>query len=81
MFLELKRPPDVTGTYVQQFVQCGVVLDNYLEAFLFRMGETNDLRLLDNKVLQIVEDVKMRKIVPRRARAASGFDGRWQIRA
>jgi hypothetical protein len=58
LFLELKRPPDVTGTYVQQFVQCGVVLDNYLEAFLFRMGETNDLRLLDKKVLEIVEDVK-----------------------
>jgi hypothetical protein len=31
LFLELKRPPGIKGTYVQQFVQCGVVLDDYLD--------------------------------------------------
>src|SRR6476620_10221674 len=46
LFYTLVRPPGITGSYVQQFVQCGVVLDDYLEAFLARMGETEDLRVL-----------------------------------
>lgn len=58
LFYELKRPPESTGSYVQQFVQCGVVLDDYLEAFLYRMGEREDLRIIDGKPLDVIEDVK-----------------------
>jgi hypothetical protein len=47
LFHTLVRPPGITGSYLQQFVQCGVVLDDYLEAFLVRMGETKDLRVLE----------------------------------
>jgi hypothetical protein len=58
LFYELKRSPGATGSYVQQFVHCGAVLDDYLEAFLFRMGEREDLRIIDGKPLDVVEDVK-----------------------
>jgi hypothetical protein len=58
LFYRLKRPPEMTGSYLQQFVKCGVVLDDYLEAFLAEMGETDDLRVLNKKPLDIVEDVK-----------------------
>jgi hypothetical protein len=51
LFLELKRSSDFTGSYVQQFVRCGVVLDDYLEAFLYRMGEREDLRIIDGTPL------------------------------
>jgi hypothetical protein len=46
LFNKLKRPPGITGSYLQQFVKCGLVLDDFLEAFLVEMGETNDLRVL-----------------------------------
>jgi hypothetical protein len=55
LFLTLARPPGITGSYLQQFAQCGVVLDDYLEAFLIRMGETEDLRVLEQKPLEVVE--------------------------
>jgi hypothetical protein len=58
LFYELKRPLESTGSYVQQFVQCGVVLDDYLEAFLYRMGEREDLRIIDGKPIDVIEDVK-----------------------
>jgi hypothetical protein len=48
----------MTGSYLQQFVKCGVILDDYLEAFLVEMGETGDLRVLNKRPLDIVEDVK-----------------------
>ena len=46
LFYQLKRPPKITGTFIQQFVECGVVIDKFLEAFLLRMGETEDLSIL-----------------------------------
>jgi hypothetical protein len=59
LFYTLVRPPGITGSYLQQFVQCGFVLDDYLEAFLVRMGEMRDLRVLENKPLlnELVSDV------------------------
>jgi hypothetical protein len=47
LFYKLKRPPGITGSYLEQFVKCGITLDDYLEAFLARMGVTEDLRLLN----------------------------------
>ena len=38
-----------TGTRLEQFVQCVAVLDDYFEAFLARMGELQDLRILNQK--------------------------------
>jgi hypothetical protein len=58
LFYTLVRPPGVTGSYLQQFVQCGVVIDDYLEASLVRMGETEDLRVLEQKPLEIAAEVK-----------------------
>jgi hypothetical protein len=58
LFYTLARPPGITGNYLQQFVECSAVLDNYLEAFLARVGETEDLRVLGHKALEIVEEVK-----------------------
>jgi hypothetical protein len=43
LFYALKRPPGVTGNYPEQFMACVLVLDNFLEKFLFRMGMTQDL--------------------------------------
>jgi hypothetical protein len=46
IFYKLARPPGITGTYLEQFVKCGLAVDDYLEAYLVRMGETEDLRAL-----------------------------------
>jgi hypothetical protein len=46
MFYKLARPAGITGNYLEQFVKCGLVVDDYLEAYLVRMGETEDLRAL-----------------------------------
>jgi hypothetical protein len=46
LFNKLKRPGGITGSYLHQFVKCGLVLDDYLEAVLVEMGETDDLRVL-----------------------------------
>lgn len=50
LFYDLTRPPGVTGNYPQQFMAC-VLIDDFLEKFLYRMGITEDLSLrwLDNK--------------------------------
>ncbi len=58
LFYELKRPPGITGTYLQQFVACGGMLDDYLEGFLFRVGERENLRMVDQKPLNVAEDAK-----------------------
>jgi hypothetical protein len=46
MFYTLKRPPGMTGSYSDQFVKCVIAVDDHLEAYLVRMGETEDLRAL-----------------------------------
>jgi hypothetical protein len=58
LFYTLARRPSITGNYLQQFVECSAVLDNYLEVFLARVGETEDLLVLGHKPLEIVEEVK-----------------------
>jgi hypothetical protein len=45
LFNKLKRPPTASGSYDQVFVACVLALDDFLEAYLARMGETEDLRL------------------------------------
>ncbi len=47
MFYALARPADIKGTYPQQFVKCGVLIDDHLEAYLVSKGETEDLRALE----------------------------------
>jgi hypothetical protein len=49
LFEALARPSGITGTRLEQFVQCVAVLDDYFEAFLARMGESQDLRILNQK--------------------------------
>jgi hypothetical protein len=51
LFYGLTRPPGTTGNYPQQFLACMLVIDDFLEKFLFRMGITEDLSLrwLDKK--------------------------------
>ena len=46
LFYKLVRPAGITGNYIQQFVKCGSVIDDELEAYLLSMGETEDLRAL-----------------------------------
>jgi hypothetical protein len=44
MFYSLVRPAGISGTYLEQFVKCGVVIDDHLEAYLVSKGEIEDLR-------------------------------------
>jgi len=46
IFYKLERPPGITGSYLDQFVKCGLAVDDHLEAYLVSMGETEDLRML-----------------------------------
>jgi hypothetical protein len=38
LFLDLKRPANVSGNYEEQFMACIVVIDEYFEAYMVRMG-------------------------------------------
>jgi hypothetical protein len=51
LFYGLTRPPGTTGNYSAQFLACMLVIDNFIEKFLNRMGDTRDLsfRWMDNK--------------------------------
>jgi hypothetical protein len=53
LFYKLKRPPGITGTYIEQFVKCMTVVDDHLEQYLVSKGETEDLRAL--KPADIIE--------------------------
>jgi hypothetical protein len=46
LFYTLARPAGITGTYAEQFVKCGELIDDELEAYLVSKGETEDLRAL-----------------------------------
>jgi hypothetical protein len=46
IFYKLRRPPGITGSYLDQFVKCGIAVDDHLGAYLVSMGETEDLRAL-----------------------------------
>lgn len=47
MFYTLVRPAGIKGTFADQFVQCGILIDDHLEAYLVSKGETEDLRALE----------------------------------
>jgi hypothetical protein len=36
----------MTGSYLDQFVKCGLAVDDHLENYLIKMGETEELRAL-----------------------------------
>jgi hypothetical protein len=70
IFYKLTRPPGITGSYLQQFVKCGVAVDDHLEAFLVKMGETEDLRAL-KKPSEVVEVKKEETPAEPKAKPAS----------
>jgi hypothetical protein len=55
LFYTLRRPSGIAGNYAQQFLTCGAIIDDHLEAFLLSMGETEDLRLLQVKELETTD--------------------------
>ena len=46
LFYKFKRPPGITGSYLEQFVKCMTIIDDHLERYLVSKGETEDLRAL-----------------------------------
>jgi hypothetical protein len=46
LFYTLARPAGITGSYADQFVKCGLLIDDELEAYLVSKGETEDLRAI-----------------------------------
>jgi DNA-binding MltR family transcriptional regulator len=45
MFLGLHRPAGITGSWAEQYMACVLAIDDYLEKFLHRMGETEGMSL------------------------------------
>jgi hypothetical protein len=43
LFYQLTRPPGASGSYAEQFVTCIVVISEFLEQYLLRMGITDGL--------------------------------------
>jgi hypothetical protein len=58
LFYTLARPAGITGSYLEQFVKCGVLIDDELEAYLVSKGETEDVSRALKKASEISETPK-----------------------